>query len=235
MVAAPADARNIYVANYCPLDVVFELWRQDGPLTYTFSRRESAWLNDRHGARIEQEGRTIRFKAKPKPTHGQRSSALDQAVALLLDAAGGDWMLWQGQQVVYDSSTRYHVYRDTWGDVDIELCGYPSLPPWFPSIPSDGDAQISCPVSIRHLLWFPSIPSGRCGLPRGAPTIGPWAAKWRAEMDRTLALTARVVERTERRVFGGETVPASEKVVSLFEPHTDVVARAGAARSTGTR
>ena len=35
-------------------------------------------------------------------------------------------------------------------------------------------------------------------------------------------LLKRVVEQTERRVFDGETVPASEKVVSLFEPHTDI-------------
>ena len=37
----------------------------------------------------------------------------------------------------------------------------------------------------------------------------------------------RVVEQTERRVFDGETVPASEKVVSLFEPHTDIICKGG--------
>ena len=36
-----------------------------------------------------------------------------------------------------------------------------------------------------------------------------------------------VVEQTERRVFDGETVPASEKVVSLFEPHTDIICKGG--------
>ena len=38
-----------------------------------------------------------------------------------------------------------------------------------------------------------------------------------------LELGRRVVEQTERRVFRGESVPASEKVVSIFEPHADVI------------
>ena len=36
-------------------------------------------------------------------------------------------------------------------------------------------------------------------------------------------LAARVIDQTERRVFGDETVPASEKVVSIFEEHTDIL------------
>ena len=35
---------------------------------------------------------------------------------------------------------------------------------------------------------------------------------------------------TKRRVFAGETVPASEKVVNLFEPHTDIICKQGRAR-----
>ena len=38
-----------------------------------------------------------------------------------------------------------------------------------------------------------------------------------------LVLTERVISQTERRVLQGESVPASEKVLSLFEPHTDVI------------
>ena len=37
----------------------------------------------------------------------------------------------------------------------------------------------------------------------------------------------RVVQQTERRVFDGETVPAGEKVVSLFEPHVDIIVKGG--------
>ena len=38
---------------------------------------------------------------------------------------------------------------------------------------------------------------------------------------------------TKRRVFAGETVPASEKVVSLFEPHTDIICKGGRATHYG--
>ena len=38
-------------------------------------------------------------------------------------------------------------------------------------------------------------------------------------------LLARVIDQTERRVFQGEAVPASEKVVSLFESHADVIVK----------
>ncbi len=41
-----------------------------------------------------------------------------------------------------------------------------------------------------------------------------------------------MVSQTERRVLHGETVPAAEKVASLFEPHTAVIARGKARRPT---
>lgn len=41
-----------------------------------------------------------------------------------------------------------------------------------------------------------------------------------------VALTKRVIDQTERRVLHGESVPAQEKIVSIFEPHTDVIVKA---------
>jgi transposase, IS5 family len=38
-------------------------------------------------------------------------------------------------------------------------------------------------------------------------------------------LAGRVVDQTRRRVPQGETVPAEEKVYSIFEPHTDLIKR----------
>ena len=38
-----------------------------------------------------------------------------------------------------------------------------------------------------------------------------------------MELTLRVIDQTERRVLHGEAVPASEKLVSIFEPHTDII------------
>ena len=44
-----------------------------------------------------------------------------------------------------------------------------------------------------------------------------------AELDRFIGLTERVIAQTRRRVLEGKSVPAGEKVVSLFEDHTDII------------
>lgn len=51
---------------------------------------------------------------------------------------------------------------------------------------------------------------------------GLWVAQ---EMRRVLDLLLRVINQTRRRVFDGESVPAREKVVSLFEEHTDIITK----------
>jgi IS5 family transposase len=51
------------------------------------------------------------------------------------------------------------------------------------------------------------------------------AARLRRMLRHYCALLRKVIRQTERRVLQGETVPAGEKVVSLFEPHTDVVVK----------
>ena len=40
-----------------------------------------------------------------------------------------------------------------------------------------------------------------------------------------LALGSKVVDQTERRVLREESVPAQEKIVSIFEPHTDIIVK----------
>jgi IS5 family transposase len=42
----------------------------------------------------------------------------------------------------------------------------------------------------------------------------------------------QVVNQTVRRVFNGERVPASEKIVSIFEPHSDIIRRNKARKPT---
>ena len=42
---------------------------------------------------------------------------------------------------------------------------------------------------------------------------------------RFVPLVKRVIDQTERRVLQGESVPACEKIVSLFEPHTDIIVK----------
>ena len=43
------------------------------------------------------------------------------------------------------------------------------------------------------------------------------------EMNDLLVQVEKVIEQTTRRVINGESVPASDKVVSIFEPHTDII------------
>ena len=53
------------------------------------------------------------------------------------------------------------------------------------------------------------------------------ALRLRAELQSALELFSRIIDQTQRRIFDGETVPAEEKVVSMFEPHTDILLKGG--------
>ena len=48
---------------------------------------------------------------------------------------------------------------------------------------------------------------------------------WLAAARHYLPLIERIIEQTERRVLDGEQVPAGDKLVSLFEPHTDIIVK----------
>ena len=52
---------------------------------------------------------------------------------------------------------------------------------------------------------------------------GSGGAVYAMQLQHFLPLVKRVIEQTERRVLRGEAVPAEEKLVSLFEPHTDII------------
>jgi transposase, IS5 family len=43
------------------------------------------------------------------------------------------------------------------------------------------------------------------------------------KLERVIGILSRVIDQTRRRVIEGETVPASEKVVSFFECHADII------------
>src|SRR5438132_3948310 len=62
------------------------------------------------------------------------------------------------------------------------------------------------------------------GLPE---TVGMAAERWRAGVNHYLPLTARIIDQSARRVLQGEAVPAGEKLVSLFEPHADIIVKGG--------
>jgi IS5 family transposase len=65
------------------------------------------------------------------------------------------------------------------------------------------------------------------GLNRAAETDCPTTSRqrWRRDLAHYRALAQQVVTQTERRVIQGERVPSSEKIVSLFEPHTDIIVK----------
>lgn len=53
----------------------------------------------------------------------------------------------------------------------------------------------------------------------------PEAMLWHLEADHYLVLIERVIHQARRRVVEGESVPAGEKLVSLFEPHADIIVK----------
>jgi transposase, IS5 family len=52
------------------------------------------------------------------------------------------------------------------------------------------------------------------------------------QLERFLPLVKQVIEQSVRRVLDGETVPAQEKIVSIFEPHTNIIRRGKKERPT---
>ena len=46
-----------------------------------------------------------------------------------------------------------------------------------------------------------------------------------AQLKRAVGLLEKVISQTERRVFHNEKVPASDKVTSFFEDHTDIIVK----------
>ena len=51
------------------------------------------------------------------------------------------------------------------------------------------------------------------------------AGALRSALEEFTPLAKRVIDQSTRRVLNGEPVPAAEKVVSIFEPHTDIIVK----------
>lgn len=50
-------------------------------------------------------------------------------------------------------------------------------------------------------------------------------ASWLNDLEHYKRMAFKVIDQTERRVIGGERVPAIEKIVSIFEEHTDIIVK----------
>jgi transposase, IS5 family len=57
------------------------------------------------------------------------------------------------------------------------------------------------------------------------PARSPAVALWQARVCHYRPLVEQIITQTERRVLAGEAVPAGDKLVSLFEPHADIIVK----------
>ncbi|MER8917319.1 ISNCY-like element ISMesp5 family transposase [Mesorhizobium sp. M0761] len=53
----------------------------------------------------------------------------------------------------------------------------------------------------------------------------PLIALWQAQVSHHRPLIEQIIAQSERRVLAGDLVPASDKLVSLFEPHADIIVK----------
>jgi transposase, IS5 family len=58
-----------------------------------------------------------------------------------------------------------------------------------------------------------------------AAVADPRVEPWQAELNHYRPLIERIIWQTKRRVFFGEAVAAGDKIVSLFEPHADIIVK----------
>jgi IS5 family transposase len=70
-----------------------------------------------------------------------------------------------------------------------------------------------------------SVAQAEAVLARLERRASPRAQALAASLRHYLPLVRRVIDQTRRRVFGGESLAAADKLVSLFEPHTAIIRR----------
>lgn len=81
----------------------------------------------------------------------------------------------------------------------------------------------------RQLLRIAADTLGDLDAARPAVTESgtPWSARWLECADHYARLLKAVAVQAVRRVLLEENVPAAEKIVSVFEPHTDIIRKGG--------
>jgi len=82
---------------------------------------------------------------------------------------------------------------------------------------------------VRKTLGYARTALESLGRKRGKAT------RLRRKLAETIALVERVREQTERRVLRGEKVETAERIVSIFEPHADVLVKDHKDTYSGTR
>jgi IS5 family transposase len=69
------------------------------------------------------------------------------------------------------------------------------------------------------------VSEARQTLPHLIKISDAYAQRLVSTLENFISLAEQVMDQTERRVFQNEQVPAQEKIVSIFEPHTDIICR----------
>jgi IS5 family transposase len=88
-------------------------------------------------------------------------------------------------------------------------------------------AKVSVQEAYRHLVRITqaSVGQARRVLAALEGQRDKQAQKLKAALEQFIPRVEQVVAQTKGRVFKGEKVPASEKIVSIFESHTDIICR----------
>jgi IS5 family transposase len=76
---------------------------------------------------------------------------------------------------------------------------------------------------VQITRWTMDYATRAVPILNGLSDVSAWAAAY--GLEHYLELGEKVVDQTGRRVFNEESVPATEKIVSIFEPHTDVIVK----------
>jgi IS5 family transposase len=76
---------------------------------------------------------------------------------------------------------------------------------------------------VKLTLWTLEYAVHAVPVLRASSALSAWGAA--DALEHYVELGKKVVEQTQRRVFAEESVPAGEKIVSIFEPHTDVIVK----------
>lgn len=80
-------------------------------------------------------------------------------------------------------------------------------------------------IRLNHYKKLIKYTRKTVGVVKGIALLHEEWLDWAAQAEHYLPLIERIIDQAERRVVKGEKVPAEGKVVSLFEPHTDIIVK----------
>jgi IS5 family transposase len=89
------------------------------------------------------------------------------------------------------------------------------------------EVQEQCPQAYRKLVQVSqaSVKQAQQVVKALQQAADAEAERLLSRLQQVIPLVEQVIAQTVRRVFQGEQVPAKDKIVSLFEPHTDIIRR----------